>query len=412
MNFQKTEHSNLPLVSVIIPCYNLAQYLPEAVESVVKQTFTDWECIIVNDGSTDDTSDVAREIISKYTDKKIYLLEKENGGPAEARNFGIRHSKGKFILPLDADDLIHPTFLEKTVNVLLTNPNIHIVYTDLQEFGERNNLVIARNWNPAILPFQNHLNYCSLFRRQVWEIVGGYNTLGYEDWDFWIGCAEKGFSALRIPEPLLAYRIRKVSTYTQAIERDLEKKALIVLNHPGLYSEAHLIWADAVLRGEEWTKRLPNVIGVVPPSIPEEVLPPHRNAQLYPGFQVKSISTPKVSVIVPTFNRPSMLKNAIQSILNQTLQDFEIIVVNDAGEDVRSIVEFFNDKIIKYVSHSENKKQAATRNTGIRNARGKYLVYLDDDDVFLPNHLETLVSFLDANPKFKIAYTDAFRSHQ
>ncbi|MFN3307300.1 MAG: glycosyltransferase family 2 protein, partial [Candidatus Kapaibacteriota bacterium] len=412
LNFQKTEHLNLPLVSVIIPCYNLAQYLPEAVESVVKQTFTDWECIIVNDGSTDNTSNVAREIIAKYTDKRIYLLEKENGGPAEARNFGIRHSKGKFILPLDADDLIHPTFLEKTVNVLLKDPNIHIVYTDLQEFGERNNLVIARNWNPAILRFQNHLNYCSLYCRQVWEAVGGYNNSGYEDWDFWIGCAEKGFNALRIPEPLFFYRIRKVSRYTQQNKRDLENKALIVRNHPGLYSEAHLIWADAVLRGEEWTKRLPNVIGVVPPSIPEEVLAPHRNAQLYPGFQVKSISTPKVSVIVPTFNRPSMLKNAIQSILNQTLQDFEIIVVNDAGEDVRSVVEFFNDKRIQYVSHSENKKLAATRNTGIRNARGKYVAYLDDDDVFLPNHLETLVSFLDANPKFKIAYTDAFRSHQ
>jgi glycosyltransferase involved in cell wall biosynthesis len=416
LNFQKTKQSNLPLVSVIIPCYNLAEYLPEAVESVVKQTFSDWECIIVNDGSTDNTSEVAKEIISKYPDKRIYLLEKENGGPAAARNFGIKHSKGKFILPLDADDLIHPSFLEKTVNVLLNNTNVHIVYTDLQEFGERSNLVLARDWNPAILRFQNHLNYCSLYCRDVWETVGGYDTekkiIGYEDWDFWVGCAEKGFNAQRIPEPILLYRIRKVSTYTQAIERDLEKKALIVLNHPSLYGKSHIIWANAVLRGEEWTKRLPNVIGVIPPSIPEEVLPPRRDAQLYPDFQIKSISTPKVSVIVPTFNRPTVLKNAIQSIINQTFQDFEIIVVNDAGEDVRSVVESFNDKRIQYISHSQNKKLAAARNTGIRSARGKYIAYLDDDDVFLPKHLETLVNFLENNSEYKVAYTDAFRSHQ
>lgn len=416
VNFQKTKQSNLPLISVIIPCYNLAEYLPEAVESVVWQTFTDWECIIVNDGSTDGTSEVAKKIISKYPDKKIYLLEKENGGPAEARNFGIRHSKGKFILPLDADDLIHPSFLEKTVNVLLNNPNVHIVYTDLQEFGERNNLVFARDWNPAILRFQNHLNYCSLYRRAVWESIGGYDVnkknIGYEDWDFWIGCAEKGFNAQRIPEPLFFYRIREKSRYIEENQRDLQNKSLIVLNHPSLYSESHVIWANAVLRGEEWTKRLPNVVGVIPPSIPEEVLPPRRSTQLESDFQIKSISTPKVSVIVPTFNRPTMLKNAIQSILNQTFQDFEIIVVNDAGEDVRSVVESFNDKRIQYISHSQNKKLAATRNTGIRNAKGKYIAYLDDDDVFLPNHLETLVNFLENDSKYKVAYTDAFRSHQ
>ncbi len=416
LKFTRDSRENPPLVSVIIPCYNLAQYLPEAVESVVKQTFTDWECIIVNDGSTDDTSEVARKIISKYSDRRIILLEKENGGPADARNFGIMNSQGVYILPLDADDVIHPSFLEKALNVLLKNPNIHIIYTDLQEFGERNNYVSARDFNPISLRFQNHLNYCSLYLRKVWTIVGGYDTkkniIGYEDWDFWIGCAEKGFTAQRIPEPLLLYRIRKVSTYTQAIKRDLEKKAHIVLNHPSLYSESHIIWAKAVLNGEEWVKSISNVIGVIPTSIPPTVLAHRKDLQLTLNSQTTSTNTPKVSVIVPTVNRPKMLKNAVQSILGQTFQDFEIIVVNDAGENVGSIIQSFNDRRIQYISHLQNKGLAATRNTGIRNAKGKYIAYLDDDDVFLPNHLETLVRFLEGNPEFKVAYTDAFRVHQ
>lgn len=405
--FQKVNSSDSPLVSVIVPCYNLAPYLPEAIESIVWQTFTDWECVIVNDGSTDDTSQVAKEIISKHPDKKIYYLEKANGGPAEARNYGIKNSKGKFILPLDADDLIHQSFLEKTVNILLLNPNIHIVYTDLQEFGERKNLVIAEDWNPLKIRFQNHLNYCSLYRREVWESVGGYDpnkrNVGYEDWDFWISSAEKGFNAKRIPEPLFFYRIRRRSRFIEENQRDLQNKALIVLNHPNLYTKSHIIWADAVLRNEEWVKLISNVRNLIPPNIPETVIPKSRTI---------SLKSPLVSVIVPTFNRPMMLKNAIQSILNQTFQDFEVIVVNDAGEDVRSVVENLNDKRIRYVSHSWNKGLAATRNTGLRNSKGKYIAYLDDDDVFLPNHLETLVRFLDSNPEFEIAYTDAFRLHQ
>lgn len=416
LKFKKGSVGELPLISVIIPCYNLAEYLPEAVESVVNQTFTNWECIIVNDGSSDNTSEVAKKIISKYPDRRIVLVEKENGGPADARNVGIRHSRGEYILPLDADDLIHPSFLEKALYVLLKNPNVHIVYSDLQEFGERGNHVLARDWDPVLIRFQNHLNYCSLYRRRVWETVGGYDTkkgiIGYEDWDFWVGCAEKGFNAQRISEPLLLYRIRKVSTYTQAIERDIEKKAQIVLNHPSLYTEPHIVWAKAVLKGEQWTKHIPNVVGVIPPSIPATVLPPRQSAQLAAGFQTKPMNNSKVSVIIPTFNRPKMLNNAIQSILNQTFQNFEIIVVNDAGEDVRSVIQSFNDRRIQYISHSLNKGLAATRNTGIKNATGEYIAYLDDDDIFLPNHLETLVNFLENNPKFKIAYTDALRSHQ
>ena len=121
-------------------------------------------------------------------------------------------------------------------------------------------------------------------------------------------------------------------------------------------------------------------------------------------------TNPMVSVILPTYNRADMLSRALQSIISQTYQDFEIIVVNDAGENVDYIINTLHhqDKIYS-ITHEVNKGLAAARNTGIRAARGKYIAYLDDDDIFYPRHLETLCNFLD-NSEYRIAYTDTYKA--
>ncbi len=120
---------------------------------------------------------------------------------------------------------------------------------------------------------------------------------------------------------------------------------------------------------------------------------------------------PKVSVIVPTFNRPESLREAIVSIMGQTFQDFEVIVVNDCGVDVRGVMASFGTEKLTYLRHEVNKGLAATRNTGIRAAKGKYIAYLDDDDIYYPDHLKTLVDFLESGDH-KIAYADTFRALQ
>ena len=238
------------LVSVIIPCFNQAQYLPEAVESVLAQEYSNWEIIIVNDGSQDNTSDVASALARANPDRRIRLLEQANGGLAEARNAGIRASAGEYILPLDADDKIAPAMLEKTLSCLEADPSVAIVYTDAEYFGSVNRMEATADFDFALLCFQNHLNYCSLFRREVWQRAGGYNrnlVWGYEDWDFWISCAEQGFKARRIPEPLFHYRVKPQSMYTAALEHDLELRARIVMNHPALYDKPTQSWARAIL---------------------------------------------------------------------------------------------------------------------------------------------------------------------
>jgi hypothetical protein len=253
LEFAFTQRSDVPTVSVVIPCYEQAEYLPEAVASVVDQTFTDWELIIVDDGSPDETALVASGLIAKYPDNRIRVHRQANAGLASARNAGIGSTKGRYVLPLDADDRIDPRMLEATVGVLERDPTIAIAYTDLQQFGEGGELIRAAEFDQSRLPEANHLSYCSLYRREVWEAVSGYNSnmlWGYEDWDFWVGAAEKGYRASRVPEPLFQYRVRPDSMYSTTLQHAVELRRQMRLNHPATYRTSRRLgrWLRVVPR--------------------------------------------------------------------------------------------------------------------------------------------------------------------
>lgn len=237
---QQQQKINYPLVTVVIPCYNYAHLLPEAVRSVVDQTYPNWELVIVNDGSPDDTLSVAEDLIARYPQHAIRLIDQPNSGqPAIARNRGIVEARGEFILPLDADDRLAPTMLESCAALLVKNPQLDIVYPDAVYFEDsrtfRSNSGV---FQAEALRSANQLPVCSMYRRRVWETLNGYrtNVKGYEDWDFWLGALEHGFQAQRHPEPLFYYRSNRDGLYAQARQRDRLLRAQIVLNHPGLYS--------------------------------------------------------------------------------------------------------------------------------------------------------------------------------
>jgi glycosyltransferase involved in cell wall biosynthesis len=161
--------------------------------------------------------------------------------------------------------------------------------------------------------------------------------------------------------------------------------------------EPSQIWEEYGISRENIT--LVNVVFPISPS-ELEALPYRRTTQ---GL---------VSVIIPTKDRPEMLAQAVQSVLNQTLPDIEIIVINDGGIDVQNVLDPLNLKRnIIYLKHDQNLDRSAARNTGIQAASGKYIAYLDDDDTYYPNHVETLVNFLQ-NSEHKVAYTDAVMAEQ
>lgn len=204
------------LVSIIVPCYNQAQYLDEALQSVLDQTYTNWECIIVNDGSPDNTVQIAKQWVAK-DDRFIYLY-KDNGGLSSARNFGIEKAIGKFILPLDADDRIASSYIELAVNAFEKDYSLKVVYCKAEKFGEQTGI-----WNlPPFTLFnlsRNNLIFPSgMYRKTDWEDIGGYDPkmiYGWEDWEIWIALLKNGGKVKQLDEVGFYYRIKSVSMLKQ-----------------------------------------------------------------------------------------------------------------------------------------------------------------------------------------------------
>lgn len=195
----------MPLVSVVIPCFNSHEFLPEAIDSVRQQTFKDFEIIVVNDGSTND------ETIHtlNHLDTSIKLLNKENGGLASARNFGIQNSSGEIIVTLDSDDKFDKRFFEEAVIILNKEKDTGIVSSYVQEFGTSSKIWRTTAYDDFSFLTENRVVACCAFRKKCWEEVGGYDEqmrLGCEDWEFWIRVTQKNWKVHIIPKPLFFYR--------------------------------------------------------------------------------------------------------------------------------------------------------------------------------------------------------------
>lgn len=203
----------MPAVSVIVPCFNHAAYLPEALASVELQTTGDWECIIVNDASVDDTEALATRWVER--DKRFRLVNAaQNGGLARARNHGIGHARGRFILPLDADDKIHPEYLEKALQCFADHPACRVVYGGAEFFGDKTGQWELPAYRYGLL-FAYNILYCSaIFRRSDWKDTGGYSEDlrgGLEDWDFWLKILQPDSEVIQLPDTLFYYRQRQDS---------------------------------------------------------------------------------------------------------------------------------------------------------------------------------------------------------
>jgi glycosyltransferase involved in cell wall biosynthesis len=205
---------NQPLISVIVPCYNQAQYLDECLQSVLDQTFSNWECIIVNDGSPDDTEEVVLKWIEK--DSRFIYLKKENGGVSRARNFGIERARGEWILPLDGDDKIGNQYLELAEKEFCNNYTI--IYCKAQFFGTINSYWDLSQYSYEKI-LQSNFIFCSTFyNKKSWKKVNGYDEkliYGLEDWEFWISILNKNSKALILDYLGFYYRRKENS-------RDLE----------------------------------------------------------------------------------------------------------------------------------------------------------------------------------------------
>tara|TARA_R110002074_G_scaffold14788_1_gene51050 strand:+ start:154425 stop:155261 length:837 start_codon:yes stop_codon:yes gene_type:complete len=215
----------IPIVSVIVPCYNQAQYLPDALQSVLNQTFVQWECIIVNDGSEDPTEAVAQ----KWTrqDSRFKYIAISNGGLANARNFGIKEALGNYILPLDADDKLAPNYMKLALDEFKDDAQLKVVYCNAEKFGAEHGLWKLKDFSIKKLAVSNMIFCTAFFTKKDWEAIGGYDVAmkyGWEDWEFWIALLKHGGKVKKLSYVGFFYRI-KIKSMLQDLN-DAQKKEL------------------------------------------------------------------------------------------------------------------------------------------------------------------------------------------
>lgn len=228
-----------PAISVITPCFNDGRFLHLPLESVRAQSFQDYEHIVVNDGSTDAGT---LRVLKEINDPRVRVIDQSNTGLPGARNTGIRAAKGQYILPLDADDKIPPHSLGRLHAELEAHSHVAMVYGDYRLFGSSERLVRTGNFNTYRILFANYLPVCSMFRRVVWEDVGGYTETmkGFEDWEFWIKLVEKGHTFRKIDEVLYYHHVHEANMWLRDRGKWRSLVAQIRQFHPQLYSREHL----------------------------------------------------------------------------------------------------------------------------------------------------------------------------
>jgi glycosyltransferase involved in cell wall biosynthesis len=196
------------MVSIIIPTYNYAHYLKETLQSVLVQTYTDWECIVIDDGSKDNTSEIVNEFVKK--DNRFLYIHQQNKGVSAARNLGIKTAKGDFIQFLDGDDLLQTDKIKSQIEIFNQQPAVDIVYNDVRFFDDGNSKLLRAslknnkpdNWLPkfsakgkTIVEAFSKINFLvmnsPLIKKSVFNKVGYFDEAmkALEDWDFWMRCA-------------------------------------------------------------------------------------------------------------------------------------------------------------------------------------------------------------------------------
>lgn len=232
-------------ISIIIPVFNKAEYLAETLLSVINQTHADWECIVVDDGSTDNIKSIV-ESFQKKDSRFVYLYQK-NQGPSVARNNGILKSKGEYILPLDSDDLISRDYTEIALSLFQKHTDLKLVYCKARFFGLKEGEWNLPNYSYERLLLENIIFNSAIYKKTDYLKTEGYDkhlNTGLEDWDFWLSFIKKEDLVFKIPKVLFFYRITDESRNTNLIKNKalLSLRKKIFQKHKNIYNRKYTIF--------------------------------------------------------------------------------------------------------------------------------------------------------------------------
>jgi glycosyltransferase involved in cell wall biosynthesis len=229
--------SDSPQVSVVLPTYNQAEYLPQALDSVLNQNWRDYELIVVNDGSTDDTPRILDEYQQRYG---FNVIHQENQKLPRALNTGFRQARGQYLTWTSSDNVMLPHTLEVLVDALDSHPQVGLVYADWEVIDEHDAVIGAVqtfDFDRYLLMRVNYINACFLYRRACQDAVGLYDPeyIHAEDWEYWVRIS-RSFEMMRVPQVLYQYRVHSSSltetdVLTQAEGRSIGYRKLAASFH-------------------------------------------------------------------------------------------------------------------------------------------------------------------------------------
>lgn len=347
-------------LAVIVPCYNYGAYVKETVASVLASTYNNYEIIIVDDGSTDPHTIKILDELNNVN--RVRVIRQDNAGLSAARNAGIKATNAKYILTLDADDLIDPTFIEKGVWLLEKYSEYAYVYPLVQLFGELTRVWRTLPFNYDYLKIRNFIPATIIIRRSAWERVDGYDESmreGFEDWEFLIRLGKHGLVGLHMNEILFFYRKHPGSMLEGSKKKQLMLRQVIRSKHPDIYSIAALFKAILVfgiieirLRSKSKYKILKErVLRIVPVQYKEQLkkMIISKRRESTPSYTFKSIEQRRntnnnVLIVLPWLQIggvETVFLNVVESLMN----DYNFYVVLTAQSDNQAMKDEFKDKV-------------------------------------------------------------------
>jgi glycosyltransferase involved in cell wall biosynthesis len=453
----------LPAASIIIPVHDRVDELEETLASVTNQAFVDFECVIVDDRSTEDVAAVVDALDDRF--RLLTLPANRQGAPA-ARNFGVEQSTGPLIIFLDSDDLLAPGALDRRVAFINRRPELGFAVWKCRIFREKagDTPQLWNDWDDGEAgDLDRYLagdivwqTTGPIWRREALAVVGGWDErlLSGQDWEFHLrACAKAELGQVAFEKrPEIDHAWRRASGARPSIGKsaamdkrhpvnrldllrrvhgDLRSAGLLNPHRRRLLGGQFFLAADAISRSSsrrvgrnavlETVRRklfpvtcLPRAFAFVNSQSepvrsasrrkmirkwPQELLP--RKGRRFLAARPPDAPPPRVSVVMPVYDAGEFVEEAVESIRRQTFCDFELICVDDGSTDGSDcILEWLAaDDGRIRVIRQKNSGVATALNRGVAEAAGELIARMDADDVAIPERLAAQVAFLDANPE-------------
>ena len=385
------------LISIIVPIYNVEEYLRECLDSIQKQTYPNFECIMVNDGSTDNSKQIAEEYL---VDSRFKLINQSNQGLSAARNTGIKHLNvnSSFVSFVDSDDYIRSTFLEKMTAQIEEDVDIieglfeHYHDGNIYYFPQSGPYKVVLETTVEKLEYlaleKNRNSSCGkLIRRKI--LHGSFFPEGwiFEDLAVVPEFVTISNKWVKIQETVYTYRIRENSIITSSFsEKDLDIFKI--------FEKFDCFFKDESLNIKIWAEKLKLLhINYRSEKVPAQYIEKYQKEKEKILSQIEEYEKGElISIIVPIYNVENYLRQCLDSILNQTYQNFECLLINDGSPDNSADIcrEYVSkDSRFRYFE-KENGGVSSARNLGIERSKGQYITFIDSDDWGESDYLEVL----------------------